>query len=61
MLEKRVRVYLDAGATIEHALIVKDEDDYVEKIKEFWDVWYKTPPNKIVYSLIPSVYIGFEI
>ena len=34
MLEKRVTVYLDTGATKEHILAAEDVTDYVKKINE---------------------------
>ncbi len=34
MLEKRVTVYLDTGATREHVLVVEDDDDYAKQINE---------------------------
>ena len=34
MLEKRVIVYLDTGATREHVLLVEDDDAYVKKYDE---------------------------
>ena len=34
MLEKRVIVYLDTGATREYVLVAKDDDDYVKRINE---------------------------
>jgi hypothetical protein len=38
MLEKRVIVYLDTGATREHVVEVEDDDAYVKKYNEFVDV-----------------------
>ena len=38
MLEKRVIVYLDTGATREHVLILKDDEAYVKKFSEFVDI-----------------------
>ncbi len=35
MLEKRVIVYLDTGATREHVLLVEDDDAYAKKYNEF--------------------------
>ena len=34
MLEKRVIVYLDTGATREHVLLVEDDDAYAKKYNE---------------------------
>lgn len=34
MLEKRVIVYLDTGATREHVLAPKDDADYVQRIND---------------------------
>jgi len=34
MLEKRVLVYLDTGATKEHILVAKDDTDYVKQIND---------------------------
>ena len=34
MLEKRIKVYLDTGATREHVLLVEDDDAYAKKYNE---------------------------
>ena len=52
MLEKRVVVYLDTGASREHLILAKDDDDYVEQINDSVDalrgnprgiLWFTTP------------------
>ena len=50
MLEKRVIVYLDTGATREHILVAKDDDDYVKKINECVDTLRSDPRSILGFT-----------
>ncbi len=49
MLEKKVIVYLDTGATMEQVLEVKDASDYLEKIADYMKTWTGEPRDALVF------------
>ena len=56
MLEKRVIVYLDTGATREHVLAVKDDDAYVKKYNEFVDLLNRATPGLLIFGTPLCIY-----
>lgn len=56
MLEKRVIVYLDTGATREHVLVTEDDDDYVKKINDFINALSGNPRGILGFTTPLCIY-----
>ena len=56
MLEKRVIVYLDTGATREHVLVAKDDDDYIKQINDFVDALSGNPRSILGFTTPLCIY-----
>ena len=56
MLEKRVIVYLDTGATREHVLIVEDDDAYNKKYNEFVDILKDGTTSLLIFGTPLCIY-----
>ncbi len=68
MLEKKVIVYLDTGASREHLILAKDDDDYAEQVNDSVDalrgnprgiLWLTTPLCLYLYKVQNIVAIEF--
>ena len=56
MLEKRVIVYLDTGATKEHVLVAEDDDDYVKQINDFANTLSANPRAVLGFTTPLCIY-----
>jgi len=56
MLEKKVIVYLDTGATREHLLLVEDDDAYVKKYNGYLDLLNSDTYGLLVFGTPLCIY-----
>ena len=55
-MDKRVMVYLDTGATREHLLVVKDDDDYVKHINDLIATLTGDPRTILLFTTPSCIY-----
>ena len=56
MLEKKVTVYLDTGATKEHVVTVEDDDAFVKEYNEYLDLLNSDTGGLLVFGTPLCIY-----